>query len=180
MIKILSEKSQKEQINFCSELWLAIEDVFTHAMSIAQICHQNSFKAITGTCQTVLTEYENLMLQLQSDPPDRTMNDLFINTLTDALYRLEQKINISVLTLVMEVFSDPFVSLKKLIQVCGTTLDAKDRKKKDLNAAIEEFDQIVDKSVQIGKFAIACCRDKKSIILVFLYIVTSRKTNLQS
>ncbi|XP_058791138.1 uncharacterized protein LOC131664227 isoform X2 [Phymastichus coffea] len=161
MIKILSEKSAKEQVEYCKELWLGIEDVFTHAMSIAQICQPNSFNAITGSCQAVLTEYENLKRQLQSDPTDQIMNNLFINTLTDALYRLEQKINISVLTLVMEVFEDPFKKLKKLIQVCGTTLNERDRKKTDLSTVIEEFDQIVDKSVQIGKFAVACCRDGK-------------------
>lgn len=131
-------------------------------MSIAQVCQPYSFKAISGSCQTILTEYENLKGQLNSDPPDLTMNNLFMNTLTDSLYRLERKINISVLTLVMEVFSDPFGALKRLIKICGTSLNASDRRKTDLNSAIDEFDQLSDKSVLIGKFAIACCRDTKS------------------
>ena len=162
MITNLSNKSQKEQIEECTDLWLGIEDVFAHAMSIAQVCQPYSFKAISGSCQTILTEYENLKTQLQSDPPDPTMNNLYMNTLTDALYRLERKINVSVLTLVMEVFSYPFTALKKLVNICGSSLSASNRTKNDLNSAIEEFDQLTDKSMQIGKFAIACSRDKNS------------------
>jgi hypothetical protein len=157
------------QINECNDLWLGIEDIFAHAMSIAQVCQPYNFKAITASCQTILTEFENLKAQLQSDPSDPTMNNLFMNTLTDSLYRLERKINISVLTLVMVVFSDPFGALKKLIEICGTTLNAKDRSKNDLNSAIEEFDQLTDKTVQIGKFAVACCRDKYSYLYIFSF-----------
>ncbi|XP_023245224.1 serendipity locus protein alpha-like [Copidosoma floridanum] len=153
-------KTQEEQIKECDALWLGIEDVFAHAMSIAQVCQPYNFEAISGTCQTILTEFENLKTQLRSNPSDPTMNNLFMNTLTDALYRLERKINLSVLTLVMEVFSDPFGALKKLIKTCGSSLSASERSNTDLNVSIEEFDQLSDKSVQIGKFAIACCRDK--------------------
>ncbi|OXU30524.1 hypothetical protein TSAR_007327 [Trichomalopsis sarcophagae] len=160
IISDLSSKAQSEQVNDCADLWFGIEDVFAHAMSIAQICQPYSFKAISGSCQTILTEYENLKKQLQSDPPDPTMNNLFMNTLTDSLYRLERKINISVLTLVMEVFSDPFGALKRLIKICGTSLHVSERTTNDLDSAIEEFDQLSDKAVLIGKFAIACCRDK--------------------
>lgn len=160
IIASMSTKTQSEQIKDCADLWLGIEDVFAHAMSIAQVCQPYNFKAISGSCQSILTEYENLKTQIHANPPDPTMNNLFTNTLTDALYRLERKINISVLTLVMEVFSDPFGALKKLIKICGIALNASDRTKNDLNSAIEEFDQLTDKSVQIGKFAIACSRDK--------------------
>lgn len=169
MIASISNKTQSQQIEECEDIWLGIEDIFAHAMSIAQVCQPYSFKAISGSCQTIMTEYENLKTQLHSDPPDPTMNNLFINTLTDSLYRLERKINISVLTLVMEVFSDPLGALKKLIKICGISLNANSRSKNDLNSDIEEFDQLTDKSVQIGKFAIACCRDKNSKILFFLF-----------
>lgn len=167
MISSLSSKSQDDQIKECNDIWLGIEDIFAHAMSIAQVCQPYNFKAISGSCQTILTEYENLKRQLHSDPPDPTMNNLFITTLTDSLYRLERKINISVLTLVMEVFSDTYGPLKKLIKICGISLCAKKRSQNDLSEAIEEFDQLTDKSVQIGKFAIACCRDKNSKILFY-------------
>ena len=139
-----------------------IEDVFSHAMSIAQVCQPYNFKAISGSCQSIMTDYENLKKQLNSEPPDPAMNNLYFNSLTDSLYRLERKVNISVLTLVMEVFSDPFYALKKLIKICGNSLDLKERSKNDLIGNIEEFDQLADKCAQIAKFAIFCCRNKNS------------------
>lgn len=170
MISSLSNKSQEDQIKECDDIWLGIEDIFAHAMSVAQVCQPYNFKAISGSCQTILTEYENLKSQLCSNPPDPAMNSLFMTTLTDSLYRLERKINVSVLTLVMEVFSDAYGPLKKLIKICGISLSANNRSKNDLSNAIEEFDQLTDKSVQIGKFAIACCRDKNSTVLLKYYL----------
>lgn len=166
----MSGKMQKDQIRDCKDLWLGMEDVFSHAMAIAQVCQPYNFKAISGSCQSIMLEYENLKTQLHSDPPDPTMNSLFTNTLTDSLYRLERKINISVLTLVMEVFSDPFGALKKLVKTCGNSLNAKKRSKSDLNSAIEDLDQLTDKAMQIGKFAIACCKDVNSKSRFLLYL----------
>ena len=162
----MHNKSQEEQIKDCNELWMAIEEVFTHSMAIAQVCQPYNFKAISGTCQSVLMDFENLKSQLHSSPTDPTMNNLYMNSLTDSLYRLERKINISVLTLVMEVFSNPFSALKKLIKTCGNSLSAKERSKSDLFDGIEEFDQLSDKSIQIAKFAIACCRNKFSKAII--------------
>lgn len=163
VLDILSEmpnKSQKEQILESEELWLRIEDVFSYAMAIAQVCKPCNFKAITGTCQSIILEYENLKFQLTTESSDSALNNLFMNSLNDALYRLERKINVSVLNLVMEVFSDPFNALRKLVTVCGNSLSAKKRSKSDLTNAIEEFDQIIDKSMQIGLFAVASCKDR--------------------
>ncbi|XP_076164701.1 spitting Image [Ptiloglossa arizonensis] len=166
VLDILSEmpnKSQKEQILESEELWLRIEDVFSYAMAIAQVCKPCNFKAITGTCQSIILEYENLKFQLTTESSDSALNNLFMNSLNDALYRLERKINVSVLNLVMEVFSDPFNALRKLVTVCGNSLSAKKRSKSDLTNAIEEFDQIIDKSMQIGLFAVASCKDRNRI-----------------
>lgn len=159
IISSMPGKSKEEQLIICTELWSGIEDVFSHAMAIAQVCQPYNFKAITGTSQSIMSEYENLKLQLSSDPPDPTLNNLFMNTLNDALYRLERKINVSVLTLVMEVFSDPFSALRKLVKACGNPLTAKKRSRGDLNSLIEDFDQVTDKAMQIGMFAMACCND---------------------
>ncbi|OAD51930.1 Serendipity locus protein alpha [Eufriesea mexicana] len=166
VLDILSEmpnKSQQDQILECKDLWFRIEDVFSHAMAIAQVCKPCSFKAITGTCQSIISDYENLKFQLMSESPDIALNNLFMNSLNDALYRLERKINVSVLNLVMEVFSDPFHALRKLVTICGNSLSAKKRSKNDLSNAIEDFDQIIDKSMQIGLFAIASCKDRNRI-----------------
>ncbi|XP_012254035.2 uncharacterized protein LOC105684901 isoform X2 [Athalia rosae] len=155
----ISGKSSDAQIEDCTALWLAIEEVFAHAMAIAQVCHPYNFNAITGISQSIITEYESLKVQLNSEKPDPSINNLLINTLNDALYRLEQKVNVSMLTLVMEVFSDPIGPLKKLIKICGNALAARKRGRSDLSNAIEEFDQVTDKAMQIGMFAIACCKD---------------------
>lgn len=171
VLDILSEmpsKSQQDQISECQELWYRIEDVFSYAMAIAQVCNPCNFKAITGTCQSIISEYENLKFQLTSESSDTALNNLFINSLSDALYRLERKINISVLNLVMEVFSDPFNALRKLVTICGNSLNAKQRSKNDLTDAIEDFDQIIDKSMQIGLFAIASCKDRNRELTFFL------------
>lgn len=162
-------KSLEEQVDDLTDLLSGIEDVFSHAMAIAQVCLQQDFKAISGVCQSVMSEYENLRIQLNNEIPDLPMISLFLNSLIDALYRLERKVNISVLTLIMEVFSDPLNPLRKLINICGTSLHVEKKSKNDLSEAIESFDQLTDKTLQIGSFAIACCRDvnRKSFIKRF-------------
>lgn len=163
VLDILSEmpnKTQQEQAAECEDLWYRIEDVFSYAMAVAQVCKPCNFKAITGTCQSIISEYENFKFQLTSESSDTALNNLFMNSLNDALYRLEHKINVSVLNLVMEVFTDPFYALRKLVTICGNSLSAKKRSKNDLTNAIEDFDQIIDKSMQIGLFAIASCKDR--------------------
>ncbi|KOX79727.1 Serendipity locus protein alpha [Melipona quadrifasciata] len=130
VLDILSEmqnKSQQDQIVECKELWFGIEDVFSYAMAIAQVCKPCNFKAITGTCQSIISEYENLKFQLTSESSDTALNNL------------------------------------KLVTICGNSLSAKKRSKNDLSSAIEDFDQIIDKSMQIGLFAIASCKDKNRI-----------------
>ncbi|KYQ46813.1 Serendipity locus protein alpha, partial [Trachymyrmex zeteki] len=156
----IPSKTHEQQLSECSELWLKLEDVFSHAMAITQVCQPYNFKAITGSCQSIVLEYEKLKQQLLSETPDPALNNLFIHTLTDALYRLERKVNIAVLTLAMEVFSNPYITLKKLVMTCGNSLSAKRRSKSDLNDLIEDFDQFFDQTMQIGIFAIACCKDK--------------------
>ncbi|XP_070517202.1 uncharacterized protein Spt isoform X2 [Cardiocondyla obscurior] len=156
----IPSKTHQEQISECTELWLRLEDVFSYAMAITQVCQPYNFKAITGSCQSIVLEYEKLKQQLLSETPDRALNNLFTHTLTDALYRLERKVNIAVLTLAMEVFSNRYTALKKLVMTCGNSLSAKRRAKSDLNDLIEDFDQLFDQITQIGMYAIACCNDK--------------------
>ena len=162
IISGMAGRSQKEQMGECEDLWFGIEDVFSHAMAIAQVCQPQNFKAISGVCQSIIAEFDNLKIQLYNETPEPAMINLFMNSLTDALYRLERKVNISVLTLVMEVFSDPFNPLRKLVKTCGISLSARKRSKTDLSDTIEDFDQLIDKAMQIGSFAIACCRDTNS------------------
>ncbi|XP_015174876.1 PREDICTED: uncharacterized protein LOC107065558 [Polistes dominula] len=163
IIAEMSTKTQDEQILECTQLWWGIEDIFSHAMSIAQMCQPENFEAISAACRSIMGEYENLKSQLCSETFDPSVNNLFMNTLNDALYRLERKVNISVLMLVMEVFSDPFNALRKLVLTCGITLTAKKRSKNDLHSAIEDFDQLTDKAMLIGIFANACCRDVERV-----------------
>jgi hypothetical protein len=155
----MPNKTNQEQLSECTELWLRLEDVFSHAMAITQVCQPYNFKAITGSCQSIVLEYEKLKQQLLSETSDPALNNLFMRTLTDALYRLEHKVNIAVLTLAMEVFSNPYAALKKLVMTCGNSLIAKKRSKNDLNNLIEDFDQLFDQTMQIGIFAIASCKN---------------------
>lgn len=173
----MPRKTHEEQLSECTELWLRLEDVFSHAMAITQVCQPYNFKAITGSCQSIVLEYEKLKQQLLSETPDPALNNLFMHTLTDALYRLERKVNIAVLTLAMEMFSNPYVALKKLVMTCGNSLSAKRRSKTDLNELIEDFDQLFDQTMQIGIFAIACCKDKNRQYLFFINFFFHEKLN---
>ncbi|XP_070158470.1 uncharacterized protein Spt isoform X1 [Polyergus mexicanus] len=155
----MSSKTHQEQLSECAELWLRLEDVFSHAMAITQVCQLYNFEAITGSCQSIVMEYEKLKQQLLSETPDTALNNLFMHTLTDALYRLERKVNVAILTLAMEVFSNPYAALRKLVMTCGNSLSAKTRSKNDLKNLVEDFDQLFDQTMQIGIFAIACCKD---------------------
>ncbi|XP_014478361.1 PREDICTED: uncharacterized protein LOC106746342 [Dinoponera quadriceps] len=159
VISEIPRKTHQQQLSECAELWLRLEDVFSHAMAVTQVCQPYNFKAITGSCQSIVQEYDKLKQQLQSEVPDTALNTLFMHTLTDALYRLERKVNIAMLTLVMEVFSNPYTVLRKFVMTCGSSLSAKERSKNDLNNLTEDFDQLFDQTVQIGMFAIACCKD---------------------
>lgn len=179
IIAEMSTKTLEQQILECTELWWGIEDIFSHAMSIAQLCQPQNFEAISGACQSIMGEYENLKSQLCSETPDPSVNNLFMNTLNDALYRLERKVNISVLMLVMEVFSDSFNALRKLVMTCGSSLTAKKRSKSDLNSAIEDFDQLTDKAMQIGIFANACCRDVERAFVQLIENVLCNVTEIR-
>ncbi|XP_015116249.1 uncharacterized protein LOC107040619 [Diachasma alloeum] len=159
LVADLPSKPQEEQLVECNKLWIAVEDVFSHAMVIAQVCDPENFKAITGVCQSIMSEYDNLKEQISSEKPDSMLNSLFYNTFTDALYRLERKVNVSVLSLVLEMFSEPFGSLKKLVKMCGNSLAPDKRSQEDLNDLVEDFDQVTDKVMQMGLYAIACCSD---------------------
>lgn len=171
----IPSKTREEQLSECTELWLRLEDVFSHAMAITQVCQPNNFKAITGSCQSIVLEYEKLKQQLLSETPDSALNNLFTYTLTDALYRLERKVNIAVLTLAMEVFSNPYAALKKLVMTCGNSLSAKRRSKGDLKDLVEDFDQLFDETMQIGIFAIACYKDKNRQLLFIIIIFLHKK-----
>lgn len=155
----MRSKTHQKQLSECAELWLRLEDVFSHAMAITQVCQPYNFKDITGSCQSIVLEYEKLKQELQLETPDPALNNLFMHTLTDALYRLERKVNIAILTLAMEVFSNPYAALKKLVMTCGNSLSAKRRSKNDLSSLIEDFDQVFDQTMQIGIYAIACCKN---------------------
>ncbi|KAF7995067.1 hypothetical protein HCN44_004539 [Aphidius gifuensis] len=172
MISKFSGKKPDEQKILIDDLWIAIEDVFSHAMVIAQVCQPDDFKAITGVSQTIMSEFENLKEQITSSKTDEMLNSLLINTFTDALYRLERKVNISVLSLVMEVFMDPCCSLKKLVQMCGNTLAADKRSKNDLSNAIEMFDQATDKTMLIGLYAISSCGDVNRVNKIKNYLAS--------
>lgn len=154
----MPSKSHEEQQTECEELWVRLESVFSHAMAITQVCQSYNFNAIIGSCQSIVMEYEKLKQQLL-ETPDSALNNLFMHTLTDALHRLERKVNIAVLTLALEVFSNPYAALKKLVMMCGSSLNAKRRSKSDLKTLIEDFDLLFDQTMQIGIYAIACCND---------------------
>jgi len=164
----MPSKTHQKQLSECAELWLRLEDVFSHAMAITQVCQPYNFKDITGSCQSIVLEYEKLKQELQLETPDPALNNLFMHTLTDALYRLERKVNIAILTLAMEVFSNPYAALKKLVMTCGNSLSAKRRSKNDLNSLIEDFDQLFDQTMQIGIYAIACCKNMNRQLLSYV------------
>lgn len=175
----MTEMTPEEKLDQCNELWERIEEVFSHAMVIAQVCKLSNFNDISGICQLIISEFEKLKVQLQTKPFDTMIINLFVNTLNDSLYRLEHRINVSMLTLVLETFSDPFSPLKNLVKPCGNAINAQKRSANDLNDVIEEFDQITDKTMQIGLFAIACCKNKDSnIFLKIEKFLLKMKTSL--
>ncbi|XP_057331018.1 uncharacterized protein LOC130671256 [Microplitis mediator] len=147
----------KEKNELIEELWSVLEDIFSHTMAIAQVCSPEQFNLMTGISKTVICEFDNWKREFLKEKRDRALFSLFGNTFMDAMYRLERAVNVAMLQLVMEVFSEPFSALKKLVKICGNSLKKECRRKEDLEKAIEEFDLITDKALQIGLYAAASC-----------------------
>ncbi|CAD6244825.1 GSCOCG00013491001-RA-CDS [Cotesia congregata] len=153
----LNLKIRREKTELVEELWVVLEDIFSHTMAIAQICTPEQFNLMTGISKTVICEFENWKKQFLAEKRDKALFSLFGNAFMDAIYRLERAVNVAMLQLMMEVFSEPFAALKKLVKICGNSLEKDRRKKEDLEKAVEEFDLIADKALQIGLYAAASC-----------------------
>lgn len=88
------------------------------------------------------------------------MCNLFVDVCNDKLCILERRINITVLKLCLNVFSDYKSSLERLHVFC---LSDSEKTETDIDNLVAEFDLHVDRLMQIGFFAVACSTNTSSI-----------------
>ncbi|KAH0555088.1 uncharacterized protein LOC123264254 [Cotesia glomerata] len=175
----LNLKIRREKIELVEELWVVLEDIFSHTMAIAQICTPEQFNLMTGISKTVICEFENWKKQFLAEKRDKALFSLFGNAFMDAIYRLERAVNVAMLQLMMEVFSEPFATLKKLVKICGNSLEKERRRKEDLEKAVEEFDLIADKALQIGLYAAASCGNSARALKIRNHMASLESLDLE-
>ena len=109
----------------------------------------------------MLQEFEQLMVHINEENGQEIKLDVI--SLSEILCKVEQKVNIAVLRLVLEVFSQVNGPLKNMVNKCRIDCDKDNKYSEDLDALVSEFDSEMDKIMQIGLFAISCSTDVKSM-----------------
>lgn len=163
--KPINIAENQAQAMFASQKIRSIVDlVLSHTLAFANVALKQDKKALSALCQKVLREcmafQEECSAALQ---PGALLNEcnrkLKAISLENALYHLEDYINEALLRLVYTCFLDfNKLSIEKLRQV----IREKDTDDPELDELIADFDVNVDRTTQIGIFAIAFAPNVKS------------------
>lgn len=108
----------------------------------------------------MLEAVESLEKEIAKNEWNLAMCTLFVDVCNDKLCLLERRINITVLKLCANIFSDYKTPLEKLHKYC---LSETEKTEAEIDNIVAEFDLHVDKLVQIGFFAVTCSTDISSI-----------------
>lgn len=130
-------------------------------MAFVNVTLEDDKKPLTCMCQKVLRDtiaFEE-SCSLSKDNPDEQNRRLKAATLENSLYSLDRWINDSLLKLVFAVFvelkMDPIQKLRELCEIKNVQQD-------DVNRQIEKIDELYERIVQIGNFALSFSWDYKS------------------
>ncbi|PNF28471.1 hypothetical protein B7P43_G15235 [Cryptotermes secundus] len=160
---LASIKVEEEFTDIIPQVKHILDELLCHAMAIAQVSTANDSADITASCQKVLHVFEDMKKKSASDTVNLSVRQLCCYSLAEVLESLEQQINRTLLRLVLEVFSEPYSPLKKLVKA-SCNIPAAGCHAEDLEVLVSALDLHVDRIMQIGMFAMACSGDEKRIL----------------
>lgn len=130
-------------------------------LAFVNVTLENDKKPLTCMCQKVLREsieFQKSCSLLIAVNPDEQNRRLRAATLENALYQLDRWINDSILKLVFAVFVELKVDpIQKLRNLCD-----KGSSQEEIDSQVEKIDELFEKIVQIGNFALSFSWDYKS------------------
>lgn len=130
-------------------------------LAFVNVTLENDKKPLTCMCQKVLREsieFQKSCSLLIAVNPDEQNRRLRAATLENALYQLDRWINDSLLKLVFAVFVELKVDpIQKLRNLCD-----KGSSQEEIDSQVEKIDELFEKIVQIGNFALSFSWDYKS------------------
>lgn len=184
--KILTFISRTEtEISFL-ELQKLVKKAVVHSLSVAQLSLPVSQEKIRKASEAViaqsksLTELYQSKKKLQETSPDfRVTVQSCCENFISEVENLEQKVNLSVLELIVEVLTSPMHPVCDLIDAAGQNASSKESlnedKKSYLNRMGDEFHQHTDRMYHVCRFAAACCTDKE---MIYALLVTVKNLEL--
>ncbi|XP_046687376.1 serendipity locus protein alpha-like isoform X6 [Homalodisca vitripennis] len=126
------------------------------AISVAKIASSIDYNEITSVCHRLLDESNQLACE-----SDQRQVTLLKDSLAACLSSLEQRVNIAVLRLFLQVFSEPNGPVKRLVHCCGQALHT--QRRTDLDSLVAELDAHIERIILVGQFAVSCCEDKGKV-----------------
>ncbi|XP_059226301.1 serendipity locus protein alpha isoform X2 [Stomoxys calcitrans] len=149
---VRSSESHSKAIVDSKEIRANIDLILSHTLAFANVALKQDKKALSALCQKVLREciaFEEECAETSQTDSNRKIKSI---SLENALYQLEDYINESLLRLVFSCFLDfNKLSVDKLRSV----IMAKHPDDPELDGLIADFDVNIDRTTQIGMFAIA-------------------------
>ncbi|XP_063220727.1 uncharacterized protein LOC134530078 isoform X4 [Bacillus rossius redtenbacheri] len=142
---------------------VAVQDVLSRAIYISQVsCHarKDEFQA---ACAKVSRRLQDLSAECSSQRRSHTAVRFSGEALRAALEDLEHLVNKTLLHLFLEVFSDPFDVLWRLVEACvSSPLPVGYRKSSDL--LVLELDRHMERMIVLGQFAVACSENPRRVL----------------
>lgn len=152
-------EDQSQAILSSKQIRSNIDLILSHTLAFANVALNQDKKALSALCQKVLREcmsfQEECTQSVCISDSNRKIKGI---SLENALYQLEDYINEALLRLVFTCFLDyKKLSVEKLREVIKENVDDS-----ELDELIADFDVNIDRTTQIGMFAIAFASNIKS------------------
>lgn len=145
-----------------------VDTLIGQALAFVNVTLEEDKKPLTCICQKVLRDsiaFQESCSLLENNPDEQDRR-LKAATLENSFYQLDKWINDSLLRLVFLVFvelkKDP---IEKLRELCENA-----KPQDQIDSQIEKIDEIFEKIVQIGNFALSFAWDYKSEFHLFCFL----------
>lgn len=143
--------------DFKVEMEELLEEIFSHAICIAQVSSKDEVEMIKGSSYALLEVFASYINEIEKFSPNPSMSKLFRESCVQKLCSLESKVNTTVLKLSLKVFANYKEPLENLYNHCINNNEGK------LDELVSAFDVHVERIIQIGLFAISCSTCKNCV-----------------
>ncbi|XP_054259486.1 serendipity locus protein alpha-like [Macrosteles quadrilineatus] len=136
-----------------------INDIIYQAVTIAKMATDLDYNEITSACHGILEMNSQLV-------NEGSANSNQLSHLTDAMFNhlvtLEERVNLAILRLFLQVFSEPCRPVKQLVRQCRQA--PPDRSLGDLDPQVAELDTHIERVMLIVQFAVSCCENATRVL----------------